>query len=196
MRKPLCPDCPVIDGEPDWRFHLDAPTLKVSTQRAVGVLAKIQEILEGAFLVEGPYGFLDYLDALHEACRSYPREGGRVLELIDHASAGDVLTLGGQGGLGVSMTAAWLAREHDGRILSALQKLITASCLREVRLIGCRTGCGDAQAHLVALSELLRVPVLGTTRMIDEEDFEAGGLRPPLAGVLTSSAAARCACAS
>ena len=193
---PCCPDC-WSNGE---FIHLRTKTLMVSTQStcrneqqvgAVDELLEIQSKLKGEWLVDGAMGFVRYLNGLGSAYNAQQRVGpAKVLDLIDHSLFGHTLNIGGRPN-GVSMTKVWLNKNPS--VLDALRGVVVAGIVCGVRLLGCRTGCEDGYQNLVDLHDLLRVPVWGTTRLTDREDYSEGGvIDAPGLFVSNASWAARC----
>lgn len=183
---PCCPDC--LDGQEF--VHFRRPTLMVSTQidqckaapdPANGELARIQTKVKGEMLVDGAGGFQKYLIALANTAKQH-KLLHRTLDLVDHSIEDHELNIGGRPH-GATFSQEWFTGEEGEEdsaqvrieILDQLKELAQAGIVSTIRLLGCRTGDNTGMPHLRWLHKRLRILVLGTRRMIDEDDFTETG---------------------
>jgi hypothetical protein len=176
--EPCCRDC---ESNDDLGKHFDAKTWLVSTQNANDELLDVLDAVRWEWLVEGRNGFMAYL---HHISAMYA-EGlivtGKFLDLIDHSEKGNILSIGGDGEMGVQMSAAWLNSKNQQDLLLVLRNAIKWGMITGIRLLGCSTGVGAGEENIKALANLLGTCIWGTSRIIDHDDFDDGGLKHEVA---------------
>lgn len=153
--------CP---GPDELRVH-------VSASPADGELARLIERVADSRPIEQLAGLRHLLDRLHRCRRCAPRAGRRTLDLLAHATPDRLLQLG--------TTVLDPRRPGVRRVFEEMARdaVLPRLGIRELRLLGCETAMSRAgQAAIRALTEILGVRVVGTTRPVYAAYFGASGL--------------------
>ena len=153
------------------RELLDLPHLTITSRRLDHELARLHAVVEHKVLVEGRGELEETLGALLAERTTQPVP--KTLDLVGHATPSSLLDLGGWVLDSASPTVTAFFRElADHDVLPRLG-------IGTVRLLGCGTASTPrARDTLLALSDILGVPVLGTTSIIHAGHFRRDGFDP------------------
>lgn len=146
--------------------------IHVSASPADGELARLIERVADSRPIERLAGLRHLLDRLHRCRGCVPRAGRRTLDLLAHATPDRLLQLGS--------TVLDPRRPGVRRVFEEMARdsVLPRLGIHEVRLLGCETAMSRAgQAAIRALTEILGVRVVGTTRPLYAAHFDATGLR-------------------
>lgn len=156
------------------REFLDRPHLTVASHRAHvhdHELARLLAVVELKVLVEGRVELEEMFGALLAARTTPPMP--KTLDIVGHSTPASLLDVGGWVIDRTNPTVTAFFREladHD-----VLPRLGVAS----VRLLGCGTASTPrARDTIVALADILGLPVLGTTSLIHAGHFRRDGFDP------------------
>lgn len=150
---------------------LDRPHLTITSRRLDHELARLHAVVEHKVLVDGRVELEEAFGGLLAARTAPPMP--KTLDLVGHSTPASLLDLGGwvidRGNPTVTAFFRELA-DHD-----VLPRLGIAS----VRLLGCGTASTQrARDTIIALTEILGLPVLGTTSLVHAGHFRRDGFDP------------------
>lgn len=155
--------------------------LSVSVRTQDPALARIRDTIEHVVMVDGRSELEASLNLLAGAY-TIARPSHKTLDLIGHATADrGLLELGDFVIDGESrVTRAFFRELADHEVFERLG-------VRAVRLLGCATATTEAgRATLVALADIIGLPVYGTSASLSEAHYDREGLRDVCAHLLVS----------
>ncbi len=150
---------------------LDLSHLTISSRKLDHELARIHAVVEHKVLVDGRVELEETFGALLAARTTPPMP--KTLDLVGHATPASLLDLGGWVIDRCNPTVTAFFREladHD-----VLPRLGIAS----IRLLGCGTASTQrARDTIIALTDIIGLPVLGTTSLVHAGHFRSDGFDP------------------
>lgn len=160
--------------------YLDRPHLTITSRRPDHELARLHAVVEHKVLVDGRVELEEAFGDLLAARTTPPMP--KTLDLVGHATPASLLDLGGWVIDRCNPTVTAFFREladHD-----VLPRLGIAS----VRLLGCGTASTQrARDTIIALSDIVGLPVLGTTSLVHAGHFRSDGFDPAWAFLLVGA---------
>lgn len=150
------------------RELLDYPHLTISSRRTDRELSRIHAVVEHKVLVEGRVELEEAFGALL-ASRSGPPMP-KTLDFVGHSTPSSLLDLGG-----------WVIDRCNPTVTAFFRELADHDVLPRlgiscVRLLGCGTATTQrAQDTLIALGDIIGLPVLGSTSFIHAGHFRPDG---------------------
>jgi hypothetical protein len=159
---------------------LDRPHLTITSRSLDVELARLHAVVEHKVLVDGRVELEETFGALLAARTAPPMP--KTLDLVGHSTPGSLLELGGWVIDRCNPTVTAFFREladHD-----VLPRLGIAS----VRLLGCGTASTQrARDTIIALTDIIELPVLGTTGLVHAGHFRSDGFDPAWAFLLVGA---------
>lgn len=153
------------------RDFLDRPQLTITSRAFDLELARLHAVVEHKLLVDGRLELEEVFGALLAARSAPPMP--KTLDLVGHATPQSLLDLGG-----------WVIDRCNPTVTAFFRELADHDVLpllgvSSVRLLGCNTAttqCG--RDTLVALTDIIGLPVLGTTSFVHAGHFRRDGFDP------------------
>jgi hypothetical protein len=153
------------------RDHLDRPHLTISSRRLDHELARIHAVVEHKVLVDGRVELEEAFGALLAARTAPPMP--KTLDLVGHSTPASLLDLGG-----------WVIDRCNPIVTAFFRELADHDVLprlgiASVRLLGCGTASTQrARDTVIALADIIGLPVLGTTGLVHAGHFRRDGFDP------------------
>lgn len=150
---------------------LDRPHLTVSAREPDSELARIHAVVEHKVLVDGR-GELEEMFCALLAARTAPPMP-KTLDLVGHATPASLLDLSG-----------WVIDRANPTVTAFFRELADNEVLPRLGIASVRLfGCGTASTQrgrdtLATLTEILEIPVLGTTSIVHAGHFRRDGFDP------------------
>jgi hypothetical protein len=150
---------------------LERRHISITSRKPDLELARLHAVVEHKLLVDGRAELEEVLGSLL-AVRSAPPMP-KTLDLIGHATADSLLDLGG-----------WVIDRKNATVSAFFRELAEQDVLPRLgvgalRLLGCGTATTQrARDTIVALSEILGLPVFGSTSVVHAGHFNADGFDP------------------
>jgi hypothetical protein len=151
--------------------HLDRPHLTITSSRLDHELARIHAVVEHKVLVDGRGELEETFGALLAARTTPPMP--KTLDFVGHATATSLLDLGG-----------WVIDRCNPTVTAFFRELADHEVMprlgiASVRLLGCGTASTQrARDTIVALTDIIGLPVLGTTSIVHAGHFRSDGFDP------------------
>jgi hypothetical protein len=155
----------------EWEWLRD-PHINVAADPPDGEVARMVDIIAHVEPVDRLEGLVRMLEELGSCPPSADKARKRTLDLVGHSDEARLLHLG--------RSVVDPAQEGVRRLFEqmAADGLLQRLNVTEVRLLGCETAMSfEGQMAIRALTEILGVPVLGTTKLLYAAYFGEEGLR-------------------
>lgn len=150
---------------------LDLPRLTITARQLDHELARLHAVVQHKVLVDGRVELEEVLGALL-AARTVPPMP-KTLDLVGHSTPASLLDLGG-----------WVIDRASPKVTAYFRELADNEVLPRlgvsaVRLLGCNTASTQrARDTISALTDILELPVLGTTSIVHAGHFRRDGFDP------------------
>jgi hypothetical protein len=156
-------------AELEW---LRYPHLNITADPADGEVARMVDIIAHGEPVDRLEGLVRVLEELGSCPPSADKARSRTLDLIGHSDEARLLHLGRSV---VDPTQEGVRRLFEQVAADGLLQRLNVN---EVRLLGCETAMSfEGQVAIRALTEILDIPVFGTTKLLYAAYFGEDGLR-------------------
>ncbi|MGE0395511.1 MAG: hypothetical protein AB7T06_02210 [Kofleriaceae bacterium] len=162
------------------RELLDLPHLTITSRRLDHELARLHAVVEHKVLVDGRVELEETFGALLAARTEPPMP--KTLDFVGHATPASLLDLGG-----------WVIDRCNPTVTAFFRELADHDVLprlgiSSVRLLGCGTASTQrARDTIIALTDIVGLPVLGTTSLVHAGHFRHDGFDPQWAFLLVGA---------
>jgi hypothetical protein len=159
---------------------LDRPHLTITSRQLDSELARLHAVVEHKVLVDGRGELEEVFGALLAARTTPPMP--KTLDIVGHSTPASLLALGN-----------WVLDRCNPTVTAFFRELADHDILPHlgigsVRLLGCGTATTQrARDTILALTDILGLPVLGTTSLVHAGHFRRDGFDPAWAFLLVGA---------